>query len=77
MARYTVGLTDAEHKAIDLTAELMNLLAGEIIGDGPARSQDINEAGRHIHAIQHMVMSQAAARAHPGRYRLLGGSPPG
>ena len=68
-----MSLTDAEHRAMDLTADLMNLLAAEVIGDGPTRAQDLNEAGLRIHAIQHMIMSQAAARAHPDRYRLLGG----
>jgi len=26
----------------------------------------------HIHILQRMVLKQAAARAYPGRYRLLG-----
>ena len=67
-------LTEAEHRAMELTAELMNLIAGEIIGDGPSRNQDIDEAALRIHSIQHMIMSQAAARAHPDLYRLLGGT---
>lgn len=65
-------LTAAELRAMDLTAELMNLIASEIIGDGPTRAQDINEAALRIHAIQHMIMSQAAVRAHPDLFRLLG-----
>ena len=70
-------LTGAEQRAMDLTAVLMNLLSAEIIGDGPTRSQDLNEAALRIHAVQHMIMSQAAARAHPDLYRLLGGMVPG
>ncbi len=66
------GLTDAELRAMDLSAELMNLIAGEIVTDGPARERDVNEAALRIHSIQQMIMSQAAARSHPGRFRLLG-----
>ncbi|MEV4271953.1 hypothetical protein [Micromonospora aurantiaca (nom. illeg.)] len=68
------GLTDAEHTAMDLTAQLWNTLSA-IAGDGPARSGDLAELATHIHAIQHAIMAQAAARAHPDRYRLMGGHP--
>jgi hypothetical protein len=67
-----MALTDPEHKALELTGQLMNLLAADIIGDGPTRSQDLNEAALRIHGIQHMIMAQSAARAHPELYRLLG-----
>jgi hypothetical protein len=67
-----MSLTKAEQHAMDLTAELMGILSREIIGDGPARAQDLNEAALRIHSIQHMIMAQAAARAHPDLYRLLG-----
>ena len=65
-------LTDAERRALDLTAELMQLLSAEVIGDGPQREQDLSEAALRIHAVQHMIMAQSAARAHPDLYRLLG-----
>lgn len=65
-------LTPAELRALDLTTELTNLLAGEIIGDGATRSGDINEMCKRIHDVQHMIMAQAAARAYPERFRLLG-----
>ena len=70
-------LTGAEHRAMALTVELVNLLAGEVIADGPARRGDVNEVVHAIHLIQRMVLGQAAARAYPDRYRLLGGHPPG
>lgn len=70
-------LTEAEHRAMDLTAELWNLLCKDVIGRGPSRAGDLRELIGHIHAIQHTVMSQAAARAYPDRYRLLGGEAPG
>lgn len=44
-----------------------------IIPDGPSRDNDLREACAHVHALQHMVMSQAAARAYPELYRELGG----
>jgi len=65
-------LTEAEHRALDLTAELMRLLSGEIVSGGPSRARDLAEAAQKIHAIQHMILAQSAARAHPERYRLLG-----
>jgi hypothetical protein len=65
------GLDDAEHRALDLTAELVGVVCTEII-TGPRRDHDIREFVTKIHDIQHMIMAQAAARAHPDRYRLLG-----
>jgi hypothetical protein len=67
-------LTDAERRAMELTTQLVNLVARAVIGDGETRTQDINEFVRHVHGIQHMIMAQAAARAYPGEYRLLGGT---
>lgn len=64
-------LTADEHRAMDLTVELVNLLS-EIMGDGRPRAGDLHEVVFHIHGIQRMVLSQAAARAYPDRYRLLG-----
>lgn len=65
------GLTDDEMRVIDLAAEIANLMK-TVIGDGTSRSGDLNEATIHIHGIQNMVMSQAAARDHPNKFRLLG-----
>lgn len=65
-------LTDKELEAIEVSCKLAHLLK-EIIGDGPQESGDNAERIMHIHAIQHMIMSQAAARAYPHRFRLLGG----
>jgi hypothetical protein len=69
-------MTEAEHHAMDLTAELWNLLAGEVILNGPGGHGDREELAAAIHVIQRMVLGQAAARAYPDRYRLLGGWPP-
>lgn len=66
-------LTADEHRFMDLTADLANLLA-RIVGHESSRAGDLNEAVAHIHALQAMVLAQAAARAYPDRYRLLGGT---
>lgn len=68
-------LTPSEHDAMDLTAELVRLLA-QLVGNGPSRQGDMRELIAAVHSIQHAILSQAAARAYPDRYRLLGGEPP-
>jgi hypothetical protein len=70
-----MGLNIAEQYALELTGTLAAGMA-DIIGRGPSSAADFAEATMHIHAIQHMIMSQAAARAHPDLYRLLGEDPP-
>lgn len=68
-------LTAAEHAAVAQAADLWGALQG-IVADGPARAGDLQELIFHIHAIQRTVLKQAAARAYPELYRLLGGDPP-
>lgn len=68
-----VGLTDAELDIVERLGLIWNDLC-MIVGDGPSREGDLNEAILHIHALQHTVMANAAARAHPGRLRMLGGT---
>jgi hypothetical protein len=68
-------LTAAEHNAVTTAALLANQVA-EIITDGPSRDGDLAEAAHHIHAVQRMILAQAAARAYPDRYRTLGGVVP-
>lgn len=67
-------MTPLEHDAMAQSAELWNTLVA-IAGDGPARDGDLQELAFHIHGIQRAVLKQAAARAYPDRYRLLGGYP--
>ena len=64
-------LTDQEHAAIQKAGDLWGDLCA-IVGDGPTRDADLAELIPHVHAIQHAVMAQAAARAYPDRLRLLG-----
>ncbi|GIH95344.1 hypothetical protein ACFFMN_23570 [Planobispora siamensis] len=65
------GLTPDELDALSLTADLAGRLA-LIVGEGRSRAHDLNELLVHVHAIQHAVMAQAAARIYPERFRLLG-----
>lgn len=64
-------LTSEEQDALALTAELHKAMCG-IAGDGPSRDNDLWESVLHIHAIQNMILAQAAGRAYPDRYRLMG-----
>lgn len=65
------ALTPGEHRVLELTGELWKALC-EVTGNGSTRSADLTEAVAHIHALQHMVLAQAAGRAYPERYRLIG-----
>lgn len=64
-------LTADEHTLIDNLATIWNQF-GVVVADGPSRTADLAEIAVHIHALQALVLSQSAARAHPDRYRLLG-----
>lgn len=69
----TGPLSADEKAALDLTAELTYVL-GRVVGHDRTRHGDLAELLAHVHAIQHALMSQAAARAYPDRFRLLGES---
>jgi hypothetical protein len=69
-------LTKDEQRALELSGELANLLHKIITEGGLTESMvthDWREGAEKIHALQHMIMSQAAARAYPHKFRLLGG----
>ncbi len=65
-------MTADEHAAMDLLVSLVRVLR-KITGDNGYNSDnDRAEWVYKIHDLQSLVMSQAAARAYPERYRLLG-----
>lgn len=64
-------LTEDEHRAVEMAGELWNLLC-RIVGQGASRGGDLNEFIHLVHGIQRGVLKQAAARAYPNQYRLLG-----
>lgn len=66
-------LSADEHRAVELAADLFNCICRDVIGSGPTRQADTAELALHVHAIQNMVLANAAARAFPSRYRTLGG----
>ena len=66
-------LTPDEQEAMRLSGELASL-CHRIIGNGPQAANDWSEMAVRIHGVQHMILAQAAARAYPDEYRLLGGT---
>lgn len=64
-------MTTDEHEAVRLAGELAALLA-KIVGPACTREGDLNELITPLHTIQNAVLAQAAARAYPQKYRLLG-----
>jgi hypothetical protein len=51
---------------------IYQLISKCIVANGPTRTEDLAELTAAIHVIQRTVMAQAAARAYPGEFRLLG-----
>lgn len=66
-----LNLTPDEQAAMDATVQLANAL-GRVVGNGATRADDLAELVAPIHVIQHAIMAQPFARAHPDQYRLLG-----
>lgn len=64
-------LTATEQEAVKMAGDLWGMLC-QIVDIGPTRDADLAELIPHVHAIQRTVMAQAAARAYPEKYRLLG-----
>ena len=69
----TAYLTDSEHAVMAALATVWDTFVNEIVEHGETREHDLDEIAADIHALQRTVMKQAAARAYPSRYRLLGG----
>lgn len=65
-------LTYEEKALIESLSYAYNYFS-EIVADGPSRTDDMREVAFHIHALQNMVLAQAAAREYPSEYRLMGG----
>lgn len=67
-------LTAQEREALAVSGRLANMMARIIeAGNSPTIDQDKMEMVFLIHNIQHFIMAQAAARAYPDEFRLLGG----
>jgi hypothetical protein len=69
-------LTQLERDTVDMLGQVhMNMCT--IVADGPTRMDDLTESCHHVHVLQRMIMGQAAARAYPDHFRLLGSLIPG
>ena len=64
-------LTSVEQEIIQDLGDIWSKIC-QAVGDGTTRRDDLREIVTHIHALQYLIMSQAAARAYPQTYRLLG-----
>lgn len=72
-------MTALEHETVELLSQVQRNM-GEIARSVPRGecdtlivAQDMHEVTHHVHAVQNWVLAQAAARAYPSRYRLMGG----
>ena len=65
-------LTETERAVVAELGQIWNRLC-TIVGDGRTRKADLDELIVHVHALQQAVLSQAAGRAYPQEFRLLGG----
>lgn len=63
--------TEEERRALSF-AVLLSQSMRRVIGDGPHAENDWREAVFYIHGLQHMIMSQVAARRNPDEFRTLG-----
>lgn len=68
-------LSGPEHDAVALAERLAGDVAA-LVPPGPSQAADRDELVVHVHAVQRMILAQAAARAYPDTYRLLGGRLP-
>jgi hypothetical protein len=77
----TASLTPDELEALHLTAALSSVIKRiiesneEMTGQEPDAGvayQDWDEVVVVVHHLQHLIMAQAAARAYPEQFRLLG-----
>lgn len=66
-------LTDKERAAIRIAGDLWGALCDIVADTDPVvRLGDLQELIAPIHVIQRYIMGQAAARAYPTEFRLLG-----
>ncbi len=66
-------LTVDELDFLELVGQLAPI-ANRIVGHGPGSDADRGEISHRIHILQEWAMAQAAGRAYPGRFRVMGES---
>lgn len=65
-------LTADERQAVRWAGMLYTFLAEGVVANGATRNDDLAELRAAVHLIQRAVLAQAAARAYPEEFRLLG-----
>jgi hypothetical protein len=65
-------LTDDEREVVRLLGLAYTLIDGRIVAHGSTRDADLAELRSAVHVIQRAMEAQAAARAYPREFRLLG-----
>jgi DNA-binding transcriptional regulator YhcF (GntR family) len=65
-------LTADERHAVEQAGLLYTFIAERIVTGGATRKGDLAELRGAVHVIQRAVLAQAAARAYPAEFRLLG-----
>jgi DNA-binding transcriptional regulator YhcF (GntR family) len=65
-------LTGDERQAVRQAGLLYTFIAERVVAAGANRSDDLAELRAACHVIQRAVLAQAAARAYPEEFRLLG-----
>lgn len=69
-------LTDAEHEVIDLLGQAWTVICEQVVAAEASAGEDLREIMHHLHAVQNAVLANAAARAYPEKYRLMGADHP-
>jgi hypothetical protein len=64
-------LTEHEKRTIAALGDMAGMVA-RCVADGPNHDNDLAELVAPIHVVQNTLLAQAAARAYPDKYRLLG-----
>jgi hypothetical protein len=73
-AANSTELLTEEERNIVLVLGLVYQRMRAVVGRTATRDDDLREIRGYIHALQRMMMAQAAARAYPEKFRLLGES---
>ena len=67
------ALTPKEKEILNELSYIYNDIKS-VVDYGSTGEEDLQEVAFHIHALQRLIMAQAAARVYPEEYRLLGTS---
>lgn len=66
------GLSADELVVLDKITEVHAFIRDRVMADGESRSSHMRDVTFYVHGLQTIIMSQAAARAYPDEFRMLG-----